>query len=124
MVKRLAPPPAQYLTRQEPLKAPIVKEPKITYLFEGVYGVSIKHSNDSVAFFYDWSYLNRPYLGKVWKIKKHGYFSLVAFSGTPPMGQVLMIKLKPDVGERLQRKQQLEEADLIKNNIPHPLIIL
>lgn len=95
-----------------------------TYLFEGVYGISLKMSNDSIASFYGWAFLRRPYINKVWKMQNDTYYSLIAFSGNPPTGQALLSRLNPEVAEKLYQEQQEEEARLIKNGIPHPLIIL
>lgn len=95
-----------------------------TYIFEGVYGISLKKSNDSIAYFYGWEFLKRPYINKIWKMQNNTYFSLVAFSGNPPTGQALLCLLDPEIAVSKYQEQQKEEERLIKNGIPHPLIIL
>ena len=94
------------------------------YLFEGVYAVTLKDESEGASYFYDWMFLGRPYINKVWKLPSGNYYVLVAFSGTPPMGQVLLAKIDNEAGEHIHYVQQIHEAELIEKEIPHPLIVL
>lgn len=95
-----------------------------TYLFEGVYAISLKQAPDDSAFFYDWYFLKRPYINKVYYFRNRGYYVLAAFSGTPPMGQALMLRLDPDVGIHINFVQQTYERGLVESGTPHPLVVL